>query len=61
MSARSRMLTSVATACEIAALGLAAVAILLLDEGERGPVVAAAGISCLVGFACDLRAAALRD
>ena len=61
MSARSMMLTSVATACEIAALGLAAVAVLLLDKCDRAPVIAAAGIVGLVGLACDLRAAALRD
>lgn len=61
MSARARMLTNVATACEVAALGLAAVAVLLLDKGDRAPVIAAAGITGLVGLACDLRAVALRD
>jgi len=54
------MLTNVATACEVAAMGLAAVAVLLLDKGNRAPVIAAAGITGLVGLACDLRAAALR-
>ncbi len=61
MSARARMLTNVATACEVAALGLAAVAVLLLDKSDRAPVIDAAGITGLVGLACDLRAAALRD
>lgn len=61
MSARARMLTNVATACEVVALGLAAVAIILLDKSDRGAVLAAAGITGLVGLACDLRAAALRD
>jgi len=55
------MLTNVATACEVAALGLAAVAVLLLDKSDRAPVIDAAGITGLVGLACDLRAAALRD
>ena len=44
MSARARMLTNVATACEVVALGLAA-----------------AGVTGLVGLACDLRASTLRD
>lgn len=61
MSARARVLTNIATACEVAAIGLAAVAVLLLDKGDRAPVIAAAGIVGLVGLACDLRAAALRD
>lgn len=61
MSARARMLTNVATACEIAGLALAAVAIILLDKSDRGAVLAAAGVTGLVGLACDLRAATLRD
>ena len=61
MSTRARMLTNVATACEVAALGLAAVAIVMLDKIDRGAVLAAAGVTGLVGLACDLRAAALRD
>ena len=61
MSARARVLTNVATVCEVVALGLAAAAVLLLDKCDRAPVIAAAGIVGLVGFACDLRAAALRD
>jgi hypothetical protein len=36
VSARARMLTNVATACEVVALGLAAVAIVLLDKSDRG-------------------------
>jgi hypothetical protein len=55
------MLTNVATACEVVALGLAAVAIVLLDKSDRGAVLAAAGVTGLVGLACDLRAATLRD
>lgn len=54
MSARARMLTNVATACEV-------VAIVLLDKSDRGAVLAAAGVTGLVGLACDLRAATLRD
>lgn len=61
MSARARMLTNIATACEAAALGLAAVALLLLEKSDRAPAIAAAGFTGLVGLACDLRAAALRD
>ena len=36
MSTRARMLTNIATACEVVALGLAAVAIVLLDKSDRG-------------------------
>lgn len=61
MSARARMLTNVATACEVVALGLAAVAIVLLDKSDRGAMLAAAGVTGLVGLGCDLRAASLRD
>jgi hypothetical protein len=55
------MLTNVATACEVVALGLAAVAIVLLDKSDRGAMLAAAGVTGLVGLGCDLRAASLRD
>ena len=61
MSARARILTNVATACEVVALGLAAVSIVLLDKSDRAAVLAAAGVTGLVGLACDLRAATLRD
>ena len=61
MSTRARMLTNIATACEVVALGLAAVAIALLDTSDRAAVLAAAGVTGLVGLACDLRAATLRD
>ena len=61
MNARARALTKIATVCELAAAGMVAAAVLLLDSGERLPVFLAACATGAVGLACDLRAASLRD
>lgn len=61
MSAHARMLTNVATVCEVAAVLIVAAAFLLRGAGDREPLIFAGCAIAALGLACDLRAATLRD